>query len=112
MLILIVIDSFSCASAEFIEAKKLLNNCRIENKAKDTIINVLYRKEKESSQKLEEEKNKSNNRKTSTSITTSRLKTCRKDFLDCKVKKEYYIEYNKTLKHQIESEVCSGKRYR
>ena len=105
ILILFIFSSFSCSNKKFLNVKTQLNNCKIASGAKDAIINSIYRELNATKKSLKEIQNS----KELPEKLSSRLKLCRKNFLDCRVSKDRQIEYNNILKKQIESEVCNGK---
>lgn len=107
--ILIIVTSaiFSCTSNSRLKEKRFLRSCSAETKIKDIVINKLYRKVKVINALLEEKRKDRTEKKHKSDILFSRLKTCRKGLLDCKVKRYRQLEYNKLLKDQIESEVCN-----
>ena len=105
ILILFIFSSFSCSNRKLLHNKVELNNCKIASKAKDVIINSIYKELNANRKSLKVSKNNKN----LSEKLLSRLKLCRKDFLDCKVNKDRQIEYNSILKKQIEREVCNGK---
>ncbi len=105
VLILLIFPVLGCSNVKVLKIKRQLHNCNIEASAKDDIINNLYKELSYMNKRLKE---KSGDLESS-SIISSRLKLCRKDFLDCKVNKNRQVEYNNILKKQIESEVCNGR---
>ncbi len=105
ILILFIFSSFSCSNRKLLHNKVELNNCKIASGAKDAIINSIYRELNATKKSLKT----INDNKELPEKLLSRLKLCRKNFLDCKVNKNRQIEYNNILKKQIESEVCNGK---
>ena len=105
ILILLVFSNFGCSNKKLLQAKVELNNCKIASGAKDAIINSIYRELNATKKSLK----KIHDNEELPEKLLSRLKLCRKNFLDCKVNKDRQVEYNSILKNQIESEVCNGK---
>ena len=100
---LLCFSFFSCASEVLLKEKKLiqihLNNCKIEEAARDNIINKLYKDIKIADSRLKSIVEKEN---INLSKTKSRFQICRKSLLDCKVSKSNLESYNKILKKTLE----------
>lgn len=110
ILLFLVTSSLSCSNRKLLDANKQLNICIIESKVKNAIINELYRKIKTNERFLLAKKENYENDQSKLENALSRLKICRKDFLDCKIKKARESEHNNILIDQIEREVCVGKK--
>ena len=100
-LIVIILCMFcvNCASRN-LKIKNRLHNCKVESFAKDDVINKLYDRIK----KLKSQIHISKERESHQIIKLkSRVKLCRKNFLDCKVAKSNLKDRNSVLRRVINS---------